>query len=396
MTHIQLLKTNQTVRILSTVQLINYFALMFTQVALFTLLAQNGASALEMGFAAAIFWMPSIIISPFSGVAADRFSPNILLPTLLIIEVLATISFLGATDKEDFYLLLSLLFLRSSAGVMYYTTTMALFPKILDNESLKKANEIHSIIYSFCLTSGMALGGIIVAYFGVIEAFLIDAGLYIIGILTLLRAKLPYIKEKQEAVLAMLKDGAKYLLSAKDILFLIAMHAVVATTLFDAIVTLLAKNRYAELLAIPLAIGFVNAIRSLSAVIGPLIIGKYANKDSIGYFILLESFALFGWSFLANNFYTSLFGAFLSGILLTTIWSYTMTMIQERVKPEYFGRVIAYNDMFFTFIATLTSVCIGAILEWGVDERYGIAIIGALFFSVAIFYIKYKDYFLKN
>ena len=102
MTHRSLLASNHLLRNLSLVQLINYFALMFTQVALFTLLARNGAEALELALAGVIFWMPSILISPFSGVFVDRFSARLLMPLLLVVEIGATLLFLGFTQKEDF------------------------------------------------------------------------------------------------------------------------------------------------------------------------------------------------------------------------------------------------------------------------------------------------------
>ncbi len=367
---------------------------MFTQVAIFTLLAENGAGAFELSIAAVMFWLPAVIISPFSGVVADRFSPKLLLPTLIATEIVSTLMFLGATDKDQYWTLLGLLFIRSSAGVAYYQTTMALLPKVLEGEELQKANEIHSIIYSFCLTAGMALGGVVVYYFGVIMAFLIDAGLYCFGFYILLKTTMPRMEPHIESAISMLVDGARYLLGSKIIIFIMATHAVVATTLFDAIVTLLAKNRYAEVIAIPLAIGFINAIRALSAVLGPLYLSKIANKTTIGYFMLIEGLFLIVWFFLSESFYSSLLGAFLAGIMLTTIWSYTMTMLQEVVDERYYGRVIAYNDMFFTTTAVVSSVFIGFVLDMGVDERYGIVLIGVLFLVVGTLYFRLKSRFL--
>lgn len=391
MTHFQLLKENRLVKDLSLVQLINYFALMFTQVAIFTLLAKNGANPLELSFAAAIFWMPSILISPIIGVIVDMFSPKILLPLLISTEIICTLSFLGATDKDDYYVLMTLLFIRSAAGVAYYQTTMALLPKVISGVALQKANEIHSIIYSVCLTFGMALGGIIVHFFGIIEAFLIDAILYLIGLSIILRSSFPQIITKKERVLYMLVDGAKYLFSNKQILFIILIHSIVATTLFDAIVTLLAKNRYVEIIAIPLAIGFLNAIRSFGAMIGPFVIGNRVNEQNIGYVILIEGILLIIWAILSINFYSSLIGSFLTGFLLTTIWAYTITMIQKRVDERYYGRVIAYNDMFFTIVAVISSLFIGALLDSGIDERVGLFIIGILFLITGIFYNTKKE-----
>lgn len=394
MTHLSLLKSNPLVRNLSLIQLINYFALMFTQVALFTLMAQNGVGALGLSVAAALFWAPSILLSPLSGTLIDRFSSKKLLPFLLLVEILATLLFLAFTAKEDFGMLLALLFLRSAAGTTYYTATMSLLPKILEGDSLQRANELHSMIYSVCLTLGMALGGIVVHSLGVKSAFLIDASLYLIALMILIATPLPREESPNEPILAMLQDGFFYLFSQKPLLFIMAIHAVVATTLFDAIVTLLAKNHYHQTLAIPLAIGFINAARAFSAMVGPFIFGRIISEKNLGWMLALEGVLLIFWAFLAREFYASILGVLGAGILITTLWSYTMTMLQKRIEKRYYGRVVAYNDMFFTLIAVLSSLLIGYLLELGMEERWGIALIGGFFILIGVAYAKGRERFL--
>ncbi|WP_277641512.1 MFS transporter [Wolinella succinogenes] len=394
MTHLSLLKSNPLVRNLSLIQLINYFALMFTQVALFTLMAQNGVGALGLSVAAALFWAPSILLSPLSGTLIDRFSSKKLLPFLLLVEILATLLFLAFTAKEDFGMLLALLFLRSAAGTTYYTATISLLPKILEGDSLQRANELHSMIYSVCLTLGMALGGIVVHSLGVKSAFLIDASLYLIALMILVATPLPREESPNEPILAMLQDGFFYLFSQKPLLFIMAIHAVVATTLFDAIVTLLAKNHYHQTLAIPLAIGFINAARAFSAMVGPFIFGRIISEKNLGWMLALEGVLLIFWAFLAREFYASILGVLGAGILITTLWSYTMTMLQKRIEKRYYGRVVAYNDMFFTLIAVLSSLLIGYLLELGMEERWGIALIGGFFILTGVAYTKGRGRFL--
>jgi hypothetical protein len=68
-----------------------------------------------------------------------------------------------------------LLFIRMGSASMFFTTEMTLLPIIISGEALVKANEIHSIIWSFTFSAGMALGGIAVYQFGVYGAILIDS-----------------------------------------------------------------------------------------------------------------------------------------------------------------------------------------------------------------------------
>lgn len=190
MTYSQLFKKEKVVRQLSLVQLIAYFGAWFSNVAIFSMLVEFGASSFTISLVTAMLFLPAIIISPFSGTLIDRLPLKKLMVTLLSIELIMTIMFLFIGSIDDIWLLCIILFIRMGSASMFFSTEMTLLPKVISGEALQKANEIHSIIWSFTYTSGMAVSGIVVALWGTDVAFIIDAFFFILALIIFIPIKL--------------------------------------------------------------------------------------------------------------------------------------------------------------------------------------------------------------
>jgi len=302
-----------------------------------------------------------------------------------------TLGFVFIDSLEYVWVLMILIFLRSLASSMLFSAEMALFPKLVQGEMLKNTNEIHSIIWSLTYASGMAVGGIATYYFGYDTAFILDAMLYSLAIILLLGLRLSMEKEVHtDSNFQMLKDGFLYLKSRKKIMHLIVLHAAIGLTSFDALITLLADFQYKELLAVPLAIGGMNATRALGLMVGPFFIGKIISKDNLHYFFILQGLAIILWSTLEHNFYLGLIALFVTGLFITTLWSYTYLLIQEETEHKYIGRVVSYNDMVFMMSNTVTALFIGYASKWGLSLESITTTLGVGFIFVAIYYMWFK------
>jgi len=380
---------------LSLIQLISYFGTWFSQVAIFSMIVAYGADAITIAFTAAMAMLPAVILAPVIGIIIDRIDFKKLMMTLLIVEIAMTLSLIFINSLEYVWVLMIIIFIRSSAASMLFSAEMALFPKILQGEMLKNTNEIHSIIWSFSYASGMGIGGIVTYYVGYDAAFIIDAVLYSIAVLLLLGLKLSFEKSVHtDSNWQMFKDGFSYLRSRKKILHLILLHAAIGLTSFDALITLLADFQYKEIIAVPLAIGLMNATRAVGLMIGPFIIGKIISKDNLHYFFILQGVAIIFWSTMEYNFYLGLFALFITGFFITTLWSYTYLLIQEETEEKYMGRVISYNDMFFMLSNVATALFIGYASKDGVSLEIITMTLGFGFFFFALYYIWFKKNYL--
>ena len=396
MTYIETLKHPVIAR-LSLIQLISYFGTWFSQVAIFSMIVAYGADEITIALTAAMAMLPAVILAPLIGIIIDRIHFKKLMLILLLIEISMTLGFIFINSLEYIWVLMILIFLRSSAASMLFSAEMALFPKLVQGKMLKNTNEIHSIIWSLCYASGMAVGGIATHFMGFDTAFLIDAILYGIAVLLLLGLQLSLEKiQHTDSNWKMFKDGFSYMIENKKILHLILLHAAIGLTSFDALITLLADFRYKEFIAVPLAIGWMNATRAIGLMIGPFIISRIISKENLHYFFILQGLAIMLWSMLEYNFYLALIALFITGFFITTLWSYTYLLIQEETDTHYMGRVISYNDMFFMLSNVATAMFIGYAAKWGLSLEGITFTLGMGFIVVAVYYLWFKKQYLDE
>jgi len=380
---------------LSLIQLISYFGTWFSQVAIFSMLVAYQADAVTIALVAAMGMMPAVILAPIIGIIIDRIPFKKLMMMLLLIEIIMTLSFMLINSLDYVWVLMIMIFIRSSAASMLFSAEMSLFPKIFQGEMLKNTNEIHSIIWSLCYASGMAVGGLATYYMGFDMAFLIDAMLYCIALFVLLGLRLS-LEEVQHhhSNWVMFKEGFHYFISHRKIIHLVFLHAALGLTSFDALVTLLADFTYKEIIAVPLAIGWMNATRALALTVGPFFVSKIIHKNTLHYFFILEGIGIILWSQLQFNFYLGLIGLFAAGFFTTTLWSYTYLLIQEEIDPKFMGRIISYNDMFFMLANVLVALFIGYGSEWGLSLQTITIILGMGFIATAGYYIWFRQRYL--
>jgi MFS transporter, DHA3 family, macrolide efflux protein len=372
---------------LSLIQLIAYFGAWFSNVAIYTLLIQLHVDASVIALVAALHFFAGVLQAPLSGVIIDRISPKKLMIILTGTEIITTLSLIGVRDISYLWILYILVFVRMGAASFQFTVEMSLLPKIIQGKALQYANEMHSIIWSFSYTAGMALGGLLVYYVGTTVAFLVDATLFIIVLMLVSTLKIDIKSEKtRERFVVMMGDALRYIWGNKIVFHLILLHAVVGLTAFDALVVLSVEKYYLEVVAVSLGIGLVHAMRAVGLTIGPMILGTWINLKRLGYLFVLEGLAIIAWGVVIEHFYLSLIVAVLVGFVTSTLWSYTFTLLQQHTHEEYYGRVIAYNDMVFLVVGGGASLLIGLLVKTGLTLGSIAFVLGGAFIIAAIYY----------
>ena len=374
-----------------------YFGVWFSHTGIFTLLITLDAPVWALTLSAAMAFIPGVVIAPFSGILVDKFSPKPMLVIMMAVETVSVFMLVFINSLDYLWLLLLIIFVRNGVGGMYFQVEMSVLPKILNKESLKLANEIHSIIWAVSYTAGMGLAGVYIHFFGIKSAFLLDGMLYIFSFFFLYFLNLQGLKpELIERPLKMLKNGLIYLKENRLIVHLIFLHAFVGITAYDALIALLADYKYANLLSASLIIGLLNASRSLSLMFAPALLSKFINKDTLVYVYIGQGLGIIIWALSLQNFYLALVGIVFAGFCTSSLWSYTYTLLQQNCQKEFYGRVIAYNDMVFLGFSALISFAIGLLFELGLSVEMIAAFMGSLFFIGAIYYrIVFKSYEIR-
>ncbi len=383
-----LLRNEPLLRRLSLIQLIAYFGAWFSNVAIYTLLIEMGADAATIALVAALHFLPGVFQAPLSGVIVDRVNPKKLMIVLTVIEIVCTLSLISIDNAGMLWFLYALVFIRMGAASFHFTVEMSLLPRILKGKSLQTANEIHSIIWSLSYTLGMALSGLVVYWVGVTAAFILDAALFAVVLVLAAGLKLEgdFSPPPKERFVRMMGEAFEYIAKNKIVLHLMLLHAVIGFTAFDALVALAAKNYYADIVAVSLGIGLLNAARALGLVIGPMVLGHWVNNERLGWLLVAEAAAIALWAAMMDDFYASLAASVVVGFVTTTLWSYTYTLLQHHTRNDFYGRVVAYNDMIFLGVGAFASLLIGYLAQSGISLEVITLILGSVFVLAALYY----------
>ena len=386
MTYKELFTNYKIIRQISLLQFVAYFGAWFTNVAIYSMLIEFKATSFMIALVAAMHLFPAVILAPFSGSIVDRFDLKKLMLILLTIELSMTLCFGFINSLEDIWMLLIFLFIRMGSASIFFTTEMTLMPQLIPEEVLVKANEVHSIIWSFTFTAGVALGGLIVDLFGIKISFLIDGAFFFTAIILLTQINFNLKPKKITiSISKSIKEGILYLKDNRYIFHFMFLHASVGFIAFDTIITLLANYSYKYIISVPLAIGLTNSTRAFALMIGPLFISKWVNKQNLFYIFIIQGSTIILWAFLQDKFYFGLFGIFLTGITTTTLWSFTYAVLQEHIKKRYLGRILAYNEMFFMLTTVLTTLFIGIMTSY-ISLTSITSILGFAFIITAYYY----------
>lgn len=376
------------------IQLICDFAVWFVHMAIYALLLELNAPVWAITLTAALSFFSGVVFAPFSGTIVDRVSTKPMLVSILIVEISTAFMLIFIDSLQWLWLLFIILFIRMSFATLYFQGVMALFPKILNVHELKIANELNSLIWSLCYTSGMASAGVFVHFYGVDMAIISNILLYMISLLILIKTEIPNtIAKTSKKFLLTLKEGIIYIKRKPLLIHLMILHASVGLTSYDALVALLAKYNYPTILSAPLVIGLIDVSRALALSVGTFLLSRFINQKNFFIFFILQGAGVLIWAILQSNFYMGLFGAFMAGICTALIWSFTYTLVQKNTSKKFYGRVIAYNDMIFLTAATFTSFSIGFLFEKGVELNIITAIIGISFFGFGFYYLWIKKSF---
>lgn len=345
-------------------------------------------SPLAVGLIGLFQAVPTIVLSLFGGVVADRVDRRrLLIVTQLALTatsiVLAAATQLGFVSVPFLYALTAV---GASFSALDSPARSALIPSLLDRRRVQAAITLNQTQFQTAAVAGPALAGVLIASFGLATTYWIDVATYLAAIGTLLAMRTTARPPAEHgSVLRSLAEGIAYL-GVRRILL--------ATMSLDFLATLFANWRalvpyYADqVFAVgPAGLGLLYAAPGAGALVVALSAGWTNRVERQGLAILI-SVTVFGLAIAA-------FGAlpregFLVGLLLLAIAQgadtvssiFRQTILQLEVPDALRGRLNAINMIFVFGGPTLGQVEGGAVAAlWNPIAAVvsgGLACIGAV------------------
>ncbi len=193
--------------------------------------------------------LPPLFFTILGGVLADRVDQRLvfLVAQVIVLTVALMLSGLQFFGLMTPWLLLALTFALDSGSALRYPAYQTTIGEILPREMIPSALVLSSIGWNIARATGPALGGIIIAVWGVPAAFAINAVLntYIIFVLVRWRRRAKIVKPKRTgSIAAEVRGGFAYVASAPAIraaMFRCFVFTLFASALWS-LLPLVAKN----------------------------------------------------------------------------------------------------------------------------------------------------------
>lgn len=379
-----------------TVSLLGSMVVMYAIMWYVTLSTQSG---IMMTIYVLTTFIPSILISPFAGVWADRLNRKklMIIADLSIAAVTLLISVLFFMGIRDIWIIFVVSIVRAFGQAVHQPAVSAVYPQIVPPEYLVKVQGIAQGIQSSSMIIMPLLAGLLLATIPLEYILLIDVVTAIIAVVLLIwfvripqhaaetsKQEINYFKD--------IKDGLSYTFNHKFVfrimIFGFLFMLLVAAPMF---LTYLQVARVFGPEAWRLAT--LEAVFGIGMLSGSLLIsvwGGFKNR-LITYFI----------SYIALGLGTIVIGIPFNFFFYVSMWAVVgffvaisspllVGLIQEKVNPEYIGRVFSVYGLINSI-----SMPLGMLVFGPISDFYDISLI-ILLSGVGMVIIAIVPFFMKN
>jgi len=240
----EILWRNRNFRLLFMGQSISFFGTMITSVALPYQIYHVTHSTLMVGLLSLAQLLPLLVTALIGGVFADRYHRRTL---LLVSEFLLAIGCLllaynGHLAHPHIWVMFLVASIMSALTGLHRPALDSIKQQIVAKEDFPTVSALLISTSSLFMIAGPAIGGVIIASFGIVTTFLVDFTTFLISLIALMMMhdipKPKWIRD--QSTMGALKSGLKYAASRQELLgtyFIdfVAMIFGMPTALFPAI-----------------------------------------------------------------------------------------------------------------------------------------------------------------
>ena len=376
--YLALVRDNTNFRMLWFGQIVSLLGDWFNLIASASLIGALTESGLAVSGLFVVRALAPFLVSPFAGVAADRYSRKWILILADIGRAVTVMGFLLVRDAQDVWLLFVLTGIQLAISGFFFPARTAILPDIVAPEGLGAANALSSATWSVMLALGAALGGIVAGGWGIYPAFVIDALTFLMS--AALIGRVAYaagatVVAKGNVLIAALRqyvDGLRYLIDHKDIL-VTSLHkaafSLVAGGPLQVLQVVLAEQVFVIGEGGGTSLGLMYAVAGVGTGLGPIVARRFTgDRDRPLRVALALSYAIcaLGLALMAP---LSGFGLVLFGTLLRAVgggigWVFATQLLLQLVPNRVRGRVFSTEFALFTLMNAVGTAAGG----WALDS----------------------------
>lgn len=220
----------------------------FSQVAVLALLLQLTGSGMAVGIILAIKLLPALVISPFAGLLADRYSRKRILIWTDIMRIPVALSFLLVNGEEDVWLFYAGTLFLAIGEAIYQPVRKAMVASAVKKENLLKVNMLEQVMVGVVLVIGSLSGGIVAYFLGEKMTFAVNGISFLIAGILVSRIVLERGKELMDRQGGLRHFQAGFQLiarsSALKLILLLQLTLSFGDAIFNVLISVYAVEEY--------------------------------------------------------------------------------------------------------------------------------------------------------
>jgi len=227
--------------------------------------------------------LPVLLFSLFGGALADLWDRRLVFMTgqIIVLSGATLIAVLEGVGAVTPWLLLALVFVLDTGSALRQPAYQATVGDLVPRSELPMAVALNSIGFNIARSVGPAIGGLVVASFGVQASFILNAvsNIFIIGVLLAWHPKRPAEELPRERLLPAMASGLRYVGGSPTVLT-VMLRCFTFTALAGAVWALLPLVARQDLGGGPSTYGVLLTSLGVGAIIGAINIGTLRRHTS--------------------------------------------------------------------------------------------------------------------
>lgn len=326
------------------------------------LVFELSGSALDLGLLGAAASIPTILVTLFGGVLADRLDKRkVIMATSLVVAlllvVLSTLDFTGVVKVWQVIIIAALIGL---VGGLDWPARQSIFPSLIEREQMMSAIALNSVLWQGTRMVMPAIGGVIIALSDTAVIFASSAVGFLIMYAVLKSIDLEHRVVSRGSSMQQFVDGWRFIASTRLFAVLIPLTWV---SMFFGTSYLQLMPIFADRLGTgEQGFGLLISASGVGSVLGTILVLPLQKAGRLGWIMLgglfLSTMTLYGFSLVVvladtipGAFFLALFCVMLMAVFSSVFLIASMTVLQLRVPDELRGRVMGVHGITFSLIA---------------------------------------------
>ncbi len=333
--------------------------------------------------------LPTLVLMPLGGVAADRFDRRaILLYTQWVLLVLAAVTgvlvYQGRLELWHVYLLALPLGIATAYELPAY---QSFYPQLIEKEELPQAISLNQATFHGSRIIGPAVAGWMIALWGTASAFFANAAsfLAVIVALGMIRPRRPAPGLPHTSAGAMMKEGVRYVRDRPQIVALLGLTGITTFCIFPNLAVLTPYYARQVLQVGAGGLGILMSVSGAGSLLGAALLlstppAQRVNRIALCTGVILVSMSLLAW---APGLWLAVPAIGLQSVAIAHSLGLASIIVQELAEDHIRGRVMALYTMMFTGVMPFAALLVTKLVD-EIGMRIELQAAGILYFTVSL------------